>query len=278
MNEMTVSGLFRYLIKGCAGEPMQEVRLDKYGIVGDRRGMIVDREGKFLSQRTHPRMALIKPTLCESGVELEIPGLRSRCYNPFSFPGERQRVQVTVWKDEVEALDQGDPIAALLTEFLETECRLVWMPQDFRRNVDPRFARRGEQAAFTDAFPILLIGEESLEELNTNLDAPVPMNRFRPSITVAGSWPYAEDDWAYIRIGGIKMHVAKYCARCEVTTIDQETGERTGNEPLKTLASYRTMAEPTTGSRGAMFGQNVIHLGEGVLRVGDKIEVDEFRA
>jgi uncharacterized protein YcbX len=140
------------------------------------------------------------------------------------------------------------------------------MPDDVVRPIDPRFATGGDRVSFTDGFPLLLITQASLDGLNARLERPLPMNRFRPNLVISGATPHAEDGWQRVRIGEIEFAVVKPCARCVTTTIDQNTATA-GREPLRTLATYRKVGS------NVMFGQNVIHLGQGRISVGDAVHV-----
>jgi uncharacterized protein YcbX len=168
---------------------------------------------------------------------------------------------VVVWRDTCEAVWIGERPAAWFSEALGTPCSLVHMPFDTLRPADPAFAPPGVRVSFADAFPFLLISEESLADLNTRLPAPISMNRFRPNLVMRGDRPYAEDSLTAFRLGEIEFRAVKPCGRCVVTTTDQETTER-GVEPLRTLATYRKKGGEV------MFGQNVVHLGTGRLSVG----------
>lgn len=260
-----VSALFRYPIKSCRGAPLEEAALDPRGIVGDRRLMVVDPEGNFLTQRQLARMALIVPRLDGDRLSVQAPGtseLTVRCGN------EGPRLEAQVWGDRCLAVDQGGAAAEWFSAFLEKPCRLVRMADSHVRRTK-RARRPGDQVSFADAYPLLLISEASLEDLNARLPAPLPMNRFRPNIVVSGCKPYAEDGWRTIRAGAVGLDVVKPCVRCVITTTDQQTAAR-GVEPLRTLATYRRTADG-----GVMFGQNLLHHGPGALRVGDPVEVVE---
>lgn len=262
---MRVSELNCYPVKGCRGTALLEARVGARGIVGDRTFMLVDDDGCFITQRSYPRMALIEPRLTDDSLSLSAPDMDALSI-PVLRHGERR--QVVVWRDGCEAIDQGDAAAEWASSFLGTSCRLVRMADDFVRRVDPEYAVTDrDQVGFADGYPFLLTTEESLADLNARMAAPLPMNRFRPSIVVVGSEPYAEDGWHRIRIGAIVFSVVKPCARCEVTTTDQSTAER-GREPLRTLATYRRVQ-----GKGVMFGQNLIHDSTGVIRVGDAVEL-----
>jgi uncharacterized protein YcbX len=264
---ISVSELNFYPVKGCRGASLLEAEVGARGIVGDRSFMLVDDDGCFITQRSHPRMALIEPRIAGSELSLAAPGCDILSI-PVLARGERRLV--TVWRDSCTAIDQGDAAAEWASSFLGTCCRLVRMADDFVRLVDRDYAvSDGDQVGFADGYPFLLTTEESLADLNARMAAPLPMNRFRPSIVISGAEPFAEDCWRRIRIGAIIFAVVKPCARCVVTTTDQSTAER-GGEPLRTLATYRKVQ-----GRGVMFGQNLIHESTGVIRVGDAVELIE---
>ena len=270
MSSLFVSALYFYPIKSCAGLPLDVAEIGPRGIQGDRAFMLVDSSGRFITQRQQPRMALIRPTIAnDERLAVHAPGMPTL---DITVNDIGERYKVGIWKDTCTGVDQGDRIADWFSTFLQMSCRLVWMPQDYVRRVDSRYAVGGQdQVGFADGYPFLLISEASLADLNSRLEYALPMNRFRPNIVVRGTLPYEEDTWRTIRIGQMVLHIVKACARCEIPTTDQATATR-GKEPLKTLATYRQ------GIRGVMFGQNLIHEGEGILRVGDAVEVIEEAA
>jgi uncharacterized protein YcbX len=260
-----VSALSWYPVKSCRGSSLSEAVIGARGIVGDRSFMLVDADGRFLSQREHARMALIEPRLTEETLSLTAPGSEAISI-PVLTQGARR--EVTVWRDRCEAVDQGDAAAEWASSFLGVSCRLVRIADDAVRAVDRDFAvSDGDQVGFADGYPFLLTTEESLADLNGRMAAALPMNRFRPNIVLAGLEPFAEDDWQRVRIGEIVFAVVKPCARCAITTTNQATAER-GKEPLRTLATYRQVP-----GKGVMFGQNLIHLSTGVIHVGDPVEL-----
>lgn len=260
-----VTALNWYPVKSCRGAPLQEAVIGARGIVGDRSFMLVNREGRFLSQREHARMALVEPRLVGDVLHLAAPGLEAIAIPVLATGLHRE---VSVWRDSCDAVDQGDAAARWASEFLGTSCRLVRIADDMVRVVDREFAVSGNvQVGFADGYPFLLTSEASLADLNSRLAAPLPMNRFRPNIVVAGAEPFAEDGWKRIGIGDMAFDVVKPCARCVITTTDQATAER-AREPLRTLATYRHVR-----GKGVMFGQNLIHDSTGVIRVGDPVEL-----
>jgi uncharacterized protein YcbX len=268
MGEITLSGLNVYPVKSAAGIAVSASRVDARGLAGDRRWMVVDENRSFLSQRTHPRLALVSVALAPGGVILTAPWMPA-----LAVPAPRlgaPMVRVRVWRDVCDAVPAGDEPAAWLSRVVGVACELVYMPESSQRAVAARGAAPPAQIGFADVFPFLLISEGSLADLNRRLEHPLPMNRFRPNLVVRGCSPYAEDGWRRITIAGIALHVIKPCSRCTTTTVDQATGER-GREPLATLATYRRVGNEV------LFGQNLIHEGIGQLAVGDEVVVVEPR-
>jgi uncharacterized protein len=256
-----LSGLFVYPLKSAAGIALSRARIDARGIAGDRRWMVVDRSGVFLTQRTQPRLALVRVRIAGDDVVLSAPGMGELALAP-PAAGAPRRV-VTVWRDTVPAVPAGATASEWMSEHLGCRCDVVYLPGDVVRPVDPGYGA-GRQVSFADAFPFLLLSQGSLDDLNSRLAKPVPMNRFRPNLVVAGCEPYAEDGWGELTIGTLRFAVARPCVRCATTTVDQATGER-GREPLATLALYRRAGE------GVVLGQNLIHLDRGELALGDPV-------
>ncbi len=266
---MHVSGLFLYPVKSLRGLAVDSAAVDALGFVGDRRFMVVDGHGQFLTQRTIPRMALIETALTAHELILRTPQTGS-CAVPLQASAPARIIPVRVWKsDGLLAEDCGEEVAAWLSDFLRGPSRLVRIGEKFTRPIlKPGKAQPGDIVNFADGYPFLVIGEASLADLNARLAAPLPMNRFRPSIVVTGSEAFAEDTWTRFQAGGITFRTAGPCARCVVTTTDQLTAER-GKEPLRTLATYRRDTEDPTDVN---FGQNLIHeTKSGSLRVGDPV-------
>jgi uncharacterized protein len=272
---MHITSLHLYPVKSCRGLTVAAAALDEFGFVGDRRFLIVTAAaGLFLTQRNHPRMALIETLLSSHELILSSPnhGSVSIPLQPQSItPGAGSRT-VTVWNSTVTAEDCGDESAEWLTRFLGLPLRLVRMGTAFHRPVKPSKARPGDMVTFADAYPLLLISEASLDNLNDRLVArheeALPMDRFRPNLVVTGCASYAEDDWLKIDIGGVVFRNAGPCARCPVTTIDQFTAVR-GKEPLRTFATYRRDRDDSTKVN---FGINLIHeTKRGLVSVGAPI-------
>jgi uncharacterized protein YcbX len=256
-------------VKSCAALAHHEISFDARGPTWDRRWMVATPAGVFLTQREHPRLAVAQPTLDTDQLRLRTPG-GSELRVPLRHePGEARRVRV--WEDECEAWDEGDEAARFFSDHLGIPARLVRMADTFIRPVDPSYAPRPAQTGFADAFPLLVLSEASLEELNRRIVgrgcAPVPMSRFRPNVVLAGCPAFAEDEWKAVRVGGMTLDLVKPCARCVTTTVDQARGEvpdRT--EPLATLATFRR-----SGEGKVLFGQNAVHRAPGRLVVDDAV-------
>lgn len=271
-SDLRLSGLFLHPVKSGRALSITRGRVDAFGLEWDRRWMVVREDGRFLTQREHPRLAALQATPVGGSLDLHHP--RAGFLRTPLGEGEGVRRQVTVWRDTVEAEDLGGAAAAWVTAALGEPARLVRFPDQGVRAVDPARARSPARTAFSDGFPLLLVAEASLEALNLRLvergASPVPMSRFRPNLVVAGRGlaPFAEDGWRRLRIGDLEFDVVKPCERCVVTTTDQEHGTiPEPGEPLATLAGFRRVAGPL------IFGQNVIHHGPGEIRVGQSVEV-----
>jgi uncharacterized protein YcbX len=265
---MHVSALHLYPVKSCRGLSVPSAELDDHGFVGDRRFMIVaEADGLFLTQRSHPRMALIETALTPGTLLLSSPGHGSVTVPLNASAGQRR---VTVWKSTTSADDCGDEAAAWLSDFLGGSLRLVRMGGTYQRPNLKRAAQAGDVVTFADSCPFMAVSEASLADLNSRLARPLPMNRFRPNLVISGAAPYGEDAWTRVRIGDTVFRSAGPCARCPITTTDQETAVR-GKEPLKTLATYRRdPADPTDVN----FGTNLIHeTKRGTVRVGDAVGI-----
>jgi uncharacterized protein YcbX len=257
-----VTALYVYPVKGCRGIRVDRAAVVARGFAGDRRWMIVDADGMFVTQRTHPQLALVRTALGGDGITLDAPGLATLRL-PVAYEQGRRR-DVQVWS-HVGAARVHEDGSDWVSRYLGAPHALVYMPDSHLRPVNPERARPGDVVSFADAYPFLLISEASLSDLNARLAAPIAMTRFRPNVVVAGCPPFAEDGWARVRIGAVGFRGVKRCDRCAVTTIDPETGAG-GVEPLRTLASYRR-------EQGKVwFGMNLIHDAEGTLAVGDPVE------
>jgi len=259
-DEVEISGLTIYPVKSLAGISLQQAPLDSMGLKFDRRWMLVSEEGKFLSQRTLPKMTLIQPHLDETGNLT----LSTQEKDDLSVPKASDKtLPVTIWNDKVAANLVSDQCDAWLSDVLGVACHLVYIRDDVIRQCDLKYAKQGDRTGFSDGFPLLLLSEASLDDLNKRLEHPVDMRRFRPNIVVKGCKPFAEDNWEKFTLGDIPMLGVKPCSRCPIPTVNPDTGEKTGTEPISTLATFRKK------NHKVYFGMNVIHQSLGTLKVGD---------
>ena len=269
---LTLTGLFIYPIKSLGGISLPAADLTPQGLRHDRRWLIVDAENRFLTQREHAEMALLAVELAYNGFLLrhrQRPDLLP-LHVPFEATPERT-LFVTIWDDMVFAWRGAPEADAWLSEALGRTCKLVYMSDMVRREVEPdkpELNPPGTLVSFADGYPYLLASEESLAKLNEQLAEPVPMDRFRPNLVVSGLATDAEMQWNEFWIAGQPFRAVRGCGRCVVTTIDQATAEKNpSGEPLRTLATYRKQ-----GSK-VLFGQNVTGPVKGRVQVGDMVEV-----
>jgi uncharacterized protein YcbX len=227
--------------------------------------MLVDHNNLFISQREINQMALMKLEVVDSGIKVNYPPKNSCFIIPFQ-PLTNEFADVTIWDDICPAQFVSKEADDWFSNMLGSPCRLVYMPNRSERIADQKYAFDDSIVSFADGYPFLLIGQASLDDLNRRLQESLPMNRFRPNIVFAGGEPFEEDTMHTFTIGNITFHGVKLCARCIMTTIDQDTIAR-GKEPLKTLARYRFK------NNKILFGQNLIHTGTGEITIGDQLEV-----
>jgi uncharacterized protein len=263
-----LSQLHVYPIKSAGGIPLEASDVDWRGLRHDRRWMLVDEAGRFMSQRRYPRMALVRVRIEPDHLIVDAPDMPP-LEVPLQPPDRKLRL-AQVWNDLVEVSTVGDEADSWFGEFLGVRCNLVYLPDESIRPVDPAYGGTEDRVGLADGFPFLLVSEASLDDLNARLEHPLPVNRFRPNLVVGGCEPFAEDGWRLIRIGEITLRVVKPCARCTITTVDQRTAA-TSKEPLRTLARFRRAGNKV------LFGQNLAHDHTGTLRTGDPVEVVQTR-
>jgi uncharacterized protein YcbX len=261
---LQLQDIFIYPIKSLGGIRLTESAAEERGFRYDRRWMLVDRAGRFVSQREFPELSLLQVELSQEGLMVVQKKNPDRSITVPFGQAEGPDCSVVIWDDLVIARIVSESVSRWFSNFLGFEVNLVVMPESSSRKVDSRYAVNGESVSFADGMPYLIIGQASLDELNSRMEAPVPMNRFRPNLVFSGGTPFQEDSLKKIRIGSVDFQLVKPCARCVLTTVDQETGER-GKEPLKTLATYRTVGNKV------MFGQNAVALSNGLVRIGDPL-------
>ncbi|MFC6669132.1 MOSC domain-containing protein [Marinobacterium aestuariivivens] len=263
---MKLSALHIYPIKSTAGIGLERAFVERAGLTFDRRFVVADATGGFMTARRHPRLLQVRATPTADGLWLsapEMPDLRLR-YG--QFPPQYR--SISVWRDHIDSQQCGDEADRWFSDYLGQDCRLQFFGPRSQRETD-RLPH--SPVAFADGYPLLLISEGSLEDLNRRCPEPVSMARFRPNLVVSGTAPFAEDGWTRIRIGALELALVKPCSRCVMTTLDPASAERhPRQEPLRTLSGYRRDADGQVN-----FGQNLVPLGEGVLEVGMEVEILE---
>ena len=268
---LKISGLFVYPIKSLGGISLNKAQVTSRGLEHDRRWMLVDEHNRFLSQREIPEMALLYVELTPNGLLVMHKKMPEEFISvPFLFDANEEAV-CTIWDDECQAEFVDTEIDKWFSRVLKLKCRLVYMPKNSKRLVDQRYAGPGQITSFADAYPFLIVGDASLQDLNNRLQKPVPMDRFRPNIVFSGGEAFQEDQLAHFQIHELQFYGVKPCARCPVINLDQESGV-SDKEPIKTLAGFRKK------NNKIYFGQNLLHQGEGSISLGDEIIIKDLRS
>ncbi|HET7809792.1 MAG TPA: MOSC N-terminal beta barrel domain-containing protein [Steroidobacteraceae bacterium] len=265
----TITDLNIYPVKSCRGIALASAPLGDTGLVDDRHWMLVRPDGRFVTQRVLPRMALVGTAVDGAALQLTAPGMA-----PLVVPrdGAGEARAVTVWKFTGSGIDCGEQAAQWCSRFLDTPLRLVRFDARVPRECNPEWTGATRAVTeFADGFPILVISRASLADLNARLPKALPMERFRPNVVIDGVSAYDEDRIHELRVDGITLRLVKPCTRCSITTTDQQAGAVDGIEPLATLKTYRN----DRALQGVKFGQNAIVVsGAGqALRVGDRFEL-----
>ncbi|SFY47676.1 MOSC domain-containing protein [Streptomyces sp. F-1] len=277
MDIAEVQSIHLYPVKAFRGLAPASAVVEPWGLAGDRRWTLVDAEGKVVTQREQPRLALAAAEpLAGGGVRLSAPGREPLTVE---VPEPVATVPVSVFGTKVDAVPAAPEAHAWSSAYLDEDVRLVHLDDPAtRRPIDPDYALPGETVGFADGYPLLVATTASLDALNSLIaegshahEGPLPMNRFRPSVVVAGTEAWAEDDWARVSVGEVVFRVARPCGRCVVTTTDQDTTER-GREPLRTLARHRKFGS------SLVFGQYLVPVSGGTIRTGDQVRVLERRS
>lgn len=249
------------------GFSIQSSKITGRGLQHDRRFMLIDENNRFLSQREFPKMALLQTKIEKDHLLVfEKKSVEEKLVLPLCPNPVTQNIRVKIWDDECEAQLISKEADGWFSEKLNNSCRLVYMPDSTERRVDEKYALHNDIVNFSDAYPLLIIGQASLDDLNNRLDEPLAVNRFRPNIVFTGATAFEEDGMSHFKINQLDFYGVKPSARCVITTTNQETGVA-GKEPLKTLAGYRTK------NNKVYFGQNVLVKGEGTIHVDDEIEI-----
>lgn len=261
---MKVAALYIYPVKSLGEIALTESEVTERGLKYDRRWMLVDEKNALVTQRTHVEMALLKVSITPDGLLVSHRVNGATFLIPF-LPQTTETLTVRVWDDLLRAIRVSDAADLWFSQQLGTSCRLVFQPDDSIRLTDERYAITGkEHVSMADGYPILMISEASLADLNSRLEIPAEMLRFRPNIVVSGCEAFTEDRLTAMTIHDVELHGVKPCARCVMTTIKPGTTE-SGSEPLKTLASYRKVGNKI------LFGQNIVVHRTGTISVGTDI-------
>ena len=279
---MKISEINIYPVKSLKGIALDQSIIEDRGLQNDRRFMLIDENNDLFTQREMPALARVSTRYVKQTLEISFDG---ESWHSMSRHFDKSKTEkVRVWNSHCDALVADGEINSRLSDALGKKLRLVEMPPSTRRGINEGFNKGNEIVSFADGYPLLIIGEESLRDLNSRLEKEIPMNRFRPNLVVSDVNPYAEDNWKKIKIGKTVFRATKPCARCVVTTIDQETGISDVKEPLKTFATYRKSTDifPDTfedyglSKNDVLFGQNLVaeNFGEGI-KVGDEVEILE---
>ena len=265
---LKLSEIYIYPIKSLGGIRLQTTNITTRGLENDHRFMLVDGNGRFLSQREHPQLAIFNTEIKENFLKITNKKTSQNLTINRTPNAELSLLSVTIWDDETSAIEVSTEASNWFTEALSTPTRLVYMPEESQRKTDAQYSLTGEEiTSFSDGYPILIIGQSSLNDLNSRLENPVNINRFRPNFVFTNGEPFEEDAWHEFTVGNVRFFGVKPCARCIMTTIDQETGEKKGKEPLLTLNKYRKVGNKI------LFGQNVLISQLGTVSVGDDVTI-----
>lgn len=262
----TLQSIHIYPVKSCAGIAVEQAQVQAQGLAFDRRWLLVDEQGCFLTQRDFPQMARIEVAMVGDMLQLRFDGLDTLEIPVVPQAGPRREVEI--WGDRVQALDLSPLCGDWFAQALGKAARLVFMDQDCRRLIKAKYGVPEDVVSFADGLPLLIATRASLNDLQQRAGMAIDMSRFRPNVVVDGGLPFAEDNWQRIRIGNIEFEVTNPCARCVIPLIDQRTGEKHPlKEPIKTLNQFRRRGNEV------LFGTNLVPRGSGSLRLGDAFEV-----
>jgi len=266
MEDLYLQSIYVYPIKSLGGVSLQQAEVQRRGLQYDRRWMLTDAEGNFLSQREFSQLALLQVNIVHGGLLINHKeGKFADLFIGFDVTNGKTS-DVNIWEDRCEAVEVSSEANEWFARALGMQAKLVYMPDSTKRLVDNNYATNNEVVSFADAYPLMILGQSSLNDLNSRLDTPVLMNRFRPNLVFTGGVPFYEDSFDSFKIGNVCFKAVKPCYRCILTTINQEDGTK-GQEPLKTLATYRSHKNKV------MFGQNLVTTNPGIIEKGDRMIV-----
>ena len=265
MSHLILSEIYIYPIKSLGGVSVDSAFAEARGLKYDRRFLLVDENAMFMTQRDFPRLAFLKLSFDENGFKVLHTQNNFHTIIPFESDS-KENISVTIWDDVCSAVRVSKELDNWFSTAINKKCSLVYMPDDEKRIVEKKYINDKHIVSFADAYPFLIIGQSSLDDLNKRLDKPIPMNRFRTNFVFTGGKPHEEDNWKDFKIGDLVFEAVKPCARCVITTTNQDTAERS-NEPLKTLSEYRKI------NNKVMFGMNLVCKQTGSVSVGNEIQL-----
>lgn len=265
---LQLSQIWIYPIKSLAGISLLHSQITSRGLEFDRRWMLVDDEGVFVTQRNFPEMALFKTAIENDFLLVAHPNVASVIKISLSKTTEDPTITTMVWEDQVEAVEEDHSISQWFSAILGFSVRLVYMPDESLRKVDSKYAvGPNDITSLSDGYPFLIIGQSSLDDLNSKLKEKVSIKRFRPNFVFTGGQPYQEESWKVFAIGSQHFRGVKPCGRCVMISVDPEKGIVSGKEPLATLAKYKMVGN------NVIFGQNLIAISNGSVSVGEEVVV-----
>lgn len=265
---MFLSDIIIYPIKSFPGVRINEIKVEQRGLEHDRRWMLVDENDKFITIRQHHELLLFDLHIEDNGFVIKLRKSGDTLSLPWKIT-EGREVQVAIWEDSAMALEGRSEWSDWLSEKLDIDCRLVYMPDTSRRHIKKEWAKDDEIVSFADGYPLLVAGSASLADLNGKLEQKITIDRFRPNLVFEGGKPYEEFTWGQFRIGEFKFQGLKPCIRCIVTTLDPVTAEK-GREPLLTLSKQKV-------DNKIVFGQHAYATDYGVIKIDDEIEVLNYK-
>jgi uncharacterized protein YcbX len=260
---LKLSEIYVYPIKSLGGISLQSAEVIERGLKYDRRFLLVDESSDFITQRDYPQMAFLKLSFAEHGFEVVNIKNNTNIIIPFE-PTSTETIRIKIWGDVCTAVVVNKELDIWFSNAINKKCSLVYMPDFEKRIAEKKYTKQEHLVSFADAYPFLIIGQSSLNDLNSRLQTQIPMNRFRTNFVFTGGKPYEEDNWKDFKIGAAEFNAVKPCARCVITTTDQLTAIRK-EEPLKTLSTYRKV------NNAVMFGMNLICKKSAPIAVNDKI-------
>lgn len=268
MSTIKIQDIYIYPVKSLGGIRLEQAVLEQRGLQHDRRWMLVDENNRFLSQREMAQLTLFTLSQRNSGFTIHARfGKEEELDLPFQIQ-QGETIQVTVWDDVCPAIEYAAG-SIWFTKQIKQKCKLVYMPENTNRFVDKEYAHKNEIVSFSDGYPLLLIGQESLDDLNKRLQHPIGMERFRPNLVTSGSKAFAEDEWKQIKINILEIEIAKPCARCVIPSINPVTAQ-IEKEPNASLSKFRMR------DNKIYFGQNLLHKNSGLISCGDEVKITEM--